>query len=93
MILKLRERGIESQAYFPAIHKQPYIADTAVAPLGSLKWTEDASERCLALPFFPSMKSEEVTYVSETLGELLDAELRPQTAGMGAFATAPEVPA
>jgi perosamine synthetase len=95
IILKLRERGIESQAYFPAIHKQPYIADTAVAPLGSLKWTEAASERCLALPFFPSMKSEEINYVSETLEELLDAELRSQTGGIAsaAFTAAPEVPA
>jgi perosamine synthetase len=93
-ILRLREHGIESQAYFPAIHKQPYIADTAlVPPSRSLTFTEEASERCLALPFFPSMTDEEIRYVSETLTRVLQDQLRPQSATAPAWTAVPEVSA
>lgn len=71
LILQLRERNIESQAYFPSIHKQPYLGEKASAPLSSLKNTEKASDRCLALPFFPSMTKGEIRYVCETLSRLL----------------------
>jgi len=73
-ILKLRERGIESQAYFPVIHKQPYLAGMARAPLGQLYRAESASDRCLALPFFPTVTPEEIEYVSSTLTQVLETE-------------------
>jgi perosamine synthetase len=73
-ILKLRERGIESQAYFPVIHKQPYLAGMARAPLGQLYRAESASDRCLALPFFPAATPQEIEYVSSTLTQILEAE-------------------
>jgi UDP-N-acetylglucosamine 4,6-dehydratase len=72
---KLRERGIETQAYFPSIHKQPYISRTARAPLGSLYRSENASDRCLALPFFPRAASEEIEYVSTSIAQILEEEL------------------
>lgn len=77
VIRKLRERGVESQIYFPAIHQQPYLAGSAQVPFGALKCAEDASARCLALPFFPSMSNKEIAYVSEALLEILAKELRP----------------
>jgi perosamine synthetase len=72
---KLRERGIETQAYFPSIHKQPYIARAAKAPLGSLYRSENASDQCLALPFFPGLTSEEVEHVSGAIAQILEDEL------------------
>ena len=75
-IRRLREQGIESQIYFPAIHKQPYLGGRVQVPLGSLEYTEDASARCLALPFFPSMSNKEIEYVSEALLQILAEELR-----------------
>ena len=74
VILKLRERGIESQAYFPVIHKQPHVAGVARAPLGQLYRAECASDRCLALPFFPRATPQELEYVSSTLAQILEAE-------------------
>ncbi len=55
--------GIACQTYFPAIHQQPYFREMAGASVISLPHTELASETCLALPFFPSMKKEEVETV------------------------------
>lgn len=67
----LRERGIACQAYFPAIHRQPYFEEIGLAPQRALPLTESASERCLALPFFPSMTSEEVSEVCLAVRETL----------------------
>jgi perosamine synthetase len=75
VILKLRERGIDSQAYFPSIHKQPYMARSSRAPLGALYRAESASERTLALPFFPGATDQEISYVSTALSQILEEEL------------------
>lgn len=72
---RLRSRGIGCQAYFPAIHRQPYMRDLATFPLGPLAETEAASDRCLALPFFSSMTQGEIDFVVENLREALTREV------------------
>lgn len=68
----LRERGIASQAYFPAIHLQPFFQTQDVASESPLSHTESASDRCLALPFFSTMTEEQVTEVCSAIREILD---------------------
>jgi perosamine synthetase len=68
----LRERGIACQAYFPAIHLQPFFQALDVAPGSPLPLTESASDRCLALPFFSTMTEEQVTEVCSAIREILD---------------------
>jgi perosamine synthetase len=68
----LRERGIACQAYFPAIHLQPFFQAQDVAPGSPLSHTESASDRCLALPFFSAMTEEQVTEVCVAIREILD---------------------
>jgi FlaA1/EpsC-like NDP-sugar epimerase/dTDP-4-amino-4,6-dideoxygalactose transaminase len=75
ILSKLRERAVECQAYFPAIHQQAYLAKTAKAPLGSLYRTEQASDRCITLPLFPSMTQQQIDYVCSTLMQILNEEL------------------
>ncbi len=70
----LRERGIACQAYFPAVHLQPYFQDVRLGPRRPLPHTEAASASCLALPFFPSMAEEQVDEVCASVREIL-AEL------------------
>jgi perosamine synthetase len=70
----LRERGIACQAYFPAVHLQPYFQDVRLVPRRPLPHTEAASAGCLALPFFPSMTEEQVAEVCAAVREIL-AEL------------------
>ena len=85
---KLRERGVDCQAYFPPIHKQSYFSGHALVPFGPLFRTEAASDRCLAIPFFSSETTEQITYVTETLSRILDEELAPSAYKTRAFAVA-----
>jgi dTDP-4-amino-4,6-dideoxygalactose transaminase len=75
VMAKLRDQGVECQAYFPAIHKQPHIADGCRIPIGSLRCAEDAADRCFALPFYPSLTEAEIKHVANTLGRVLAAEV------------------
>jgi perosamine synthetase len=71
LMQQLRRHGIACQAYFPAIHKQPYYRETAAAARVSLPHTESVSSRCLALPFYGSMTDEEIREVCSAVRESL----------------------
>jgi FlaA1/EpsC-like NDP-sugar epimerase/dTDP-4-amino-4,6-dideoxygalactose transaminase len=75
VMAKLREQGVECQAYFPAIHKLPHVAKISRKALGPLRCTEDAGDRCFALPFYPSLTEAEIKHVANTLGRVLAAEI------------------
>jgi perosamine synthetase len=67
----LRERGIACQGYFPAIHRQPYFKEACATNQRALPVTESASDRCVALPFFPSMTGEQIETVCGAVREIL----------------------
>jgi len=71
---RLRAAGIGCQAYFPAIHRQPFLKDLVHLPLGRLRETEIAADRCLALPFFSNLKDDQIEYVAEALRRAVEAE-------------------
>lgn len=71
LIAGLRARGIACQAYFPAIHRQPYFKEIALSRTPSLPQTELAADRCLALPFFSAMTSEQIGEVCAAVRDLL----------------------
>ena len=71
LIAGLRTRGIACQAYFPPIHRQPYFKEIALSRTPSLPQTDLAAERCLALPFFSKMTSEQIAEVCVAVRELL----------------------
>ena len=77
LITGLQQRGIASQTYFPAIHRQPYFRDLALGPRRSLPQTESASQSCLALPFFPSMTSDQVDEICGAVREILERTAKP----------------
>jgi len=77
----LRERGIACQAYFPPIHTQPYFREFAKSSHALLANTESAASQCLALPFFNSMTSAEISEVCSAITEIL-AETAPAFAPM-----------
>jgi len=74
ILQRLRAAGIGCQAYFPAIHRQPFLEDLVHLPLGRLRETETAADRCLALPFFSNLKNDQIEYVAETLRQAVAAE-------------------
>jgi perosamine synthetase len=68
----LRSSGIGCQAYFPAIHRQPYMKDLYFAPFGKLRETEIASDQCLAIPFFSTISSGQISSVCHAVLQAVD---------------------
>jgi len=87
VMAKLRGQGVECQAYFPAIHKQPHIAEGVNMTAGSLRCAEDAADRCFALPFFPSLTEAEIKHVGKTLARVLEEEIGEISSSVRPFAT------
>jgi perosamine synthetase len=74
LLTQLRGQGIGCQAYFPAIHLQPYFQHDYCAQKHFLPRTEAASKTCLVLPMFSSATGEQIRYVSKTLLKALETE-------------------
>jgi len=67
----LRASGIGCQAYFPAIHRQPYMKGMYFCPFGRLTETELASDQCLAIPFFSTITTAQVSAVCRALKQAI----------------------
>ncbi len=67
----LRERGIQSKPYLPAIHLMTYYRETFGHREGELPVCEDVAARSLALPFFPQMTADQVGTVADALRGVL----------------------
>jgi len=74
VIGELRERGIDSKPYLPAIHLMSYYRERFGHREGELPVCEDVSRRSLALPFFPGLSEEQLDRVSTGLAEALAAQ-------------------
>jgi perosamine synthetase len=75
VILRLRERGIDSKSYLPSIHLFPHIAALGYRE-GQFPVAEAASAHSLALPFFPRMTEEQIERVCTELAAAVDATRR-----------------
>ena len=74
VVADLAQRGVQAKAYMPCIHLlEPYRELFGHEP-GMLPVAEDASDRLLALPFFPGISSEQVERVCEALAEALQGD-------------------
>jgi len=71
VILALRERGIQSKPYLPAIHLMSYYREVHGHREGEFPICEDIAARSVALPFFPEMTEGQVARVAEQLSEVL----------------------
>jgi perosamine synthetase len=67
ILVFLREHGIGCQAYFPAIHRQPYFSESELKYQEPLPRTERAAGHCMALPFFSRITREQIQLVCDTL--------------------------
>ena len=91
VMARLREHGVECQAYFPAIHKQPHVAGVSRPQAVPLHCAEDAADRCFAIPFYPSLSDAEIEYVRKTLTRILAAEIREFASTNSPFAASAAV--
>jgi perosamine synthetase len=67
----LRERGVQSKPYLPAIHLMTFYRERFGHREGEFPVCEDVAARSLALPFFPEMTEDQVDRVSEALRSAL----------------------
>jgi perosamine synthetase len=70
-IKSLRERGIDSKPYLPAIHLMSYYREAFGHRPGEFPVCEDVSARSIALPFFPGLSDGQVEKVVSELEDLL----------------------
>jgi perosamine synthetase len=73
VIDQLGRRGIPARPYFPPIHLQPFYRAHFGSRPGQFPVAEEAGETCLALPFFSSMREQQVDAVCAALREILEA--------------------
>jgi len=70
-IRALRERGVQSKPYLPAIHLMTYYREVFGHRPGEFPVCEDVAERSVALPFFPELTDGQVERVAVALREVL----------------------
>ena len=66
-VLAMRERGVDSKPYLPAIHLLSFYRERFGHREGEFPVCEDVASRSLALPFFPELTDAEVERVVESL--------------------------
>ena len=75
----LRERGIDSKPYLPAIHLMSFYRERFGHREGEFPVCEDVAARSLALPFFPGLTESQVARVSEGLAAAIAGARAPAT--------------
>jgi perosamine synthetase len=71
VIRALRDRGVQSKPYLPAIHLMSFYRETFGHREGEFPVCEDVAARSVALPFFPHMHEDQVARVSAALTDIL----------------------
>jgi perosamine synthetase len=67
----LRELGVQSKPYLPAIHLMSFYRERFGHRPGEFPVAEDVAQRSVALPFFPALSESQVTRVAEALERVL----------------------
>ncbi len=70
--MRLRDRGVQSKPYLPAIHLMSFYRERFGHREGEFPVCEDVARRSLALPFHPGLGQDEVHRVAEALAVALD---------------------
>ncbi|MEA2176890.1 MAG: perosamine synthetase, partial [Solirubrobacteraceae bacterium] len=68
----LRERGVQSKPYLPAIHLMSFYRERFGHRPGEFPVCEDVAARSLALPFFPALTQGQAERVAAALRAVLD---------------------
>jgi perosamine synthetase len=71
----MRDRGVETKPYLPAIHLLSFYRERFGHREGEFPVCEDVARRSLALPFFPQLGEDEVELVAEALREVIASQL------------------
>jgi perosamine synthetase len=69
----LRERGVDSKPYFPAIHLLSFYRERFGHREGEFPVCEDVAARSLALPFHPELTESQIERVVGAVHEVVQA--------------------
>jgi perosamine synthetase len=69
-VVALRERGVDSKPYLPAIHLYSFYRERFGHREGEFPVCEDVARRSLALPFFPGLSDGQAERVVEAVREI-----------------------
>jgi perosamine synthetase len=69
-VVALRERGVDSKPYLPAIHLYSFYRERFGHREGEFPVCEDVSRRSLALPFFPGLTEGQAERVVDAVREI-----------------------
>jgi perosamine synthetase len=72
-VRELRERGVDSKPYLPAIHLMSFYRARFGHREGEFPVCEDVARRSLALPFYPELGDSEVEQVAGAVREVVAA--------------------
>jgi perosamine synthetase len=72
-IRALRDQGVQSKPYLPAIHLMTFYRERFGHREGEFPVCEDVAARSIALPFFPAMREAQVEQVAAGLAAVLHA--------------------
>jgi perosamine synthetase len=72
-IRALREHGVHSKPYLPAIHLMSFYREAFGHREGEFPVAEHVAARSVALPFFPAMRDDQVERVADALTAVLRA--------------------
>ena len=70
LMLKLKEKGVETSILYNPVHLQPYYSKLLGFTKGRLPVAELLGERTLALPLYSCMSTEDIKYVVEKLKQV-----------------------
>jgi perosamine synthetase len=73
VIRALRDRGVQSKPYLPAIHLMSYYREAYGHREGEFPVCEDVAARSIALPFFPQITQSQVEQVGIALRAVLES--------------------
>ncbi len=74
-VLAMRERGVDTKPYLPAIHLMSFYRRRFGHREGQFPICEDVASRSMALPFFPELSEGEVEQVVHALQEVIAGAL------------------
>jgi perosamine synthetase len=72
-LVALRERGVESKPYLPAIHRMSFYRERFGHREGEFPVCEDVAARSLALPFFPELTDGEIEQVAAAVRGVVES--------------------
>ena len=73
-VTAMRERGVETKPYLPAIHLMSFYRERFGHREGEFPVCEEVASRSLALPFFGELSEGEVEQVVDALREVIEAQ-------------------